>query len=65
MGDESTLIAIENVAMFGGRIELRAAPNRERVPEGAHAHPAVVASLEEYADVWAELSKYLAVDDIV
>lgn len=62
LGEEDTLIAIENVVMIGGDVFLRAVPSRTRSQETVQAQPAVVASLErslkENADVWAELSKY-------
>ncbi len=61
LGEEHTLVAIENVAMLG-EVFLRDAPKRARPHERTQAQPAVVASLErslkEHADVWAELSKY-------
>ena len=60
LGEEDTLIAIENVAMIG-EISLRAVPRRTRA-KGAQVQPIVLASLEhslkEHADVWAELSKH-------
>jgi hypothetical protein len=56
------LIAVESVAMLGGGIVLRGAPNRVPPHAGGQVRPAVVASLErsirDHGDVWAELAKH-------
>lgn len=61
LGDEDTLIGIENVAMLG-KVSLRAAPRRGHLSKGGRVQPIVAVSLErslkEHADVWADLAKY-------
>ncbi len=59
----TTLIGIEDVAMFGGGWTLRGLPSPlEPAVDDTRVRPDVVASLErslrEHADVWAELSRY-------
>jgi len=58
--EDNTLIGIESVAMFSGRMFLRAAPGES--PEVQQRHERVLRSieqsLEENAAVWGELSKY-------
>lgn len=62
LGEDHRLIAIENVGMFTEEIHLRGAPSRERFRGEKQIRPSVSASLdrsiEEYGDVWEELSKY-------
>jgi hypothetical protein len=61
LGDEDTLIGIENVAMLG-KVSLRAAPRQAPILKDGRVQPGVAVSLErslkEHADVWAELAKY-------
>lgn len=62
-GDRSLLlISVDVVACHGGRLTLWGVPTRAQSARESQPSPAVVASLErsleEYADVWAELSSY-------
>jgi len=60
-GEDRELIKIESVAMFAGKkLFLRAAPSENpEVQENRHrVLDSLERSLEENADVWAELSKY-------
>jgi hypothetical protein len=56
------LITVDTVALHGGRWSLCGDPTRPVEASGGHPRPHVVASLErsleKYADVWAELSRY-------
>lgn len=62
LAEEDRWIAIESVAMVGGEVFLRDAPSRTRAAQPPQVRPAVTASLgrslDQNADVWAELAKY-------
>ncbi len=59
---EGELFVIDYVGMWGERMFLSPMPRRRQARGDGQAQPAVIASLErsleENADVWAELSRY-------
>jgi hypothetical protein len=61
LGSSPALIAAESVLMIGS-FTLEAAPLRSNIDERTSAQPEVIASLErslqQNADIWAELSQY-------